>query len=93
MSPKLVVGSALACAASVAIAAFVFELSLERAVVLAPVIVVCFGALIGLFVLWTRVAWESIRKRRHPWRIVAAGVLALALLFVLSIFVGPLPHE
>jgi hypothetical protein len=91
--PKLVVGSAIACVASVAIAAFVFELRLERAIVLAPVIVVCFGALIGLFALWTRVAWESIKRRRHPWRIVAGGVVALLLLVVLSLFVGPLPHE
>jgi hypothetical protein len=93
VSPKLAVGSALACVAAVALTAFVFDLKLERAIVLAPVIVVCLGALIGLFVLWTRVAWESLRKRRHPWRIVAGGVVVLALLVVLSLFVGPLPHE
>jgi hypothetical protein len=87
------IGSALACAAAVAIAAFIFELRLERAVVLAPVIVVAVGALAALIVLWTRVAWESIRHRRHPWRIVAGALAAFALLVVLSFFVGPLPHE
>jgi hypothetical protein len=93
MSLKLAVGSALACAAAVAIAALVFDLRFERAVVLAPVIVVSFGAVLGLFVLWSRVAWESLKKHRHPGRIVAAGVIAFALLVLLSFFVGPLPHE
>jgi hypothetical protein len=87
------VGSALACAAAVAIAALVFELKLERAIVLAPVIVVAVGALAALIVLWARVAWESIRQRRHPWRIVAGAAVAFVLLLVLSLFIGPLPHE
>ena len=89
----LAVGSVVACAAAVAVAAFVFELRFERAVVLAPVIVVSFGAVAALIVLWSRVAWESLRHRRHPGRIIAAGVLAFALLIALSFFVGPLPHE
>ena len=38
-------------------------------------------------------AWLTLAHRRHPWRIVAGGVLAFALLLVLSFFVGPLPHE
>ncbi len=93
MSFRLVLGSAFACAVAVALAAFVFDLRFERAAVLAPVIVVSVGALAALIVLWTRVAWESIRHRRHPWRIVAAGLAVFALLIVLSFFVGPLPHE
>jgi hypothetical protein len=93
MRLRLVLGSAIACLAAVAIAALVFELRFERAVVLAPVIVVSAGALLGLIVLWTRIAWESVRHRRHPWRIVAGAVACFGLLIVLSFFVGPLPHE
>jgi hypothetical protein len=65
MSPRLVVASAVACAAVVALTAFVFELSLERAAVLAPVIVVSVGAALGVVVLWTRVALESLRRQRR----------------------------
>jgi hypothetical protein len=65
VSPRLVVGSALACAAVVGLTAFVFELSLERAAVLAPVIVVATGAALALVVLWTRVAFESLRRLRR----------------------------
>jgi uncharacterized membrane protein YidH (DUF202 family) len=93
MSLRLVLGSAIGCAVAVALAALVFDLRFERAVVLAPVIVVSVGALAALVVLWTRVAWESLRHSRHPWRIVAAGLTVFALLIVLSFFVGPLPHE
>lgn len=87
MSARLVVSSALACTAVTALAAFVFELSLERAAVLAPVIVVSVGATVGLFVLWTRIALESLRRQRHPRRIVAIAVAATGLLVVLSFFV------
>jgi hypothetical protein len=93
MRLRLVFGSAIACVAAVAIAALVFELRFERAVVLAPVIVVSAGALAGLIVLWVRIAWESLRHRQHPWRIVAGGLVAFGLLVVLSFFVGPLPRE
>jgi branched-subunit amino acid ABC-type transport system permease component len=93
VSPKLVAGSAVACACVVALAAFLFDLKLERAIVLAPVIVLAVGAAAALVVLWTRVAVESLRRRRHPGRILAAALLAFAVLVVVSLFVGPLPHE
>jgi branched-subunit amino acid ABC-type transport system permease component len=87
----LVVGAA--CAALPLLVAWLFELSLERAVVLAPVLVVVAGAAAGLVVLWTRVVYESLRRRRHPWRIVAAALAVLVLLAALSLVVGPLPRE
>ena len=93
MSPRLVVGSVLACAAAVALTAFVFDLRLERAVVLAPVIVLAVGAAAALLVLWARVALESVRHRRHPRRIVGIAFAIFLLLIALSFFVGPLPHE
>ena len=65
MSPKLVAVSALACAAVVGLAAFIFELSFERAALLAPVIVVAVGAGLAVLVLWTRIVVESLRRQRR----------------------------
>jgi hypothetical protein len=66
VSARVVVGSAVACAAVIGLAAFIFELSLERAAVLAPVIVVAVGAGLAVVVLWTRVAVDSLRRQRRP---------------------------
>jgi hypothetical protein len=87
MTPRRIAASAAACVALVVATAFVFDMPLERAAVLAPVIVVSAGALAFVVLLWTRVAIVSLRGTRHPKRIVAAGVAGLALLVVLSFFV------
>jgi hypothetical protein len=87
MTPRRIAASAAACVALVVATAFVFDMPLERAAVLAPVIVVSAGALAFVVLLWTRVAIVSLRRTRHPKRIVAAGVAGLALLVVLSFFV------
>ena len=50
--------------AVVAVAALVFGLSLERAALLAPAIVICVGSAIGLVVLWGKAALEPWRRRR-----------------------------
>jgi len=84
---------ALACAALPLLAAALLDLSLQRALLLAPLIVAAAGAAVGLVLLWTRVAWESLQRRRHPGRIVAIAIAVVALLLVASYFVGPLPHE
>jgi hypothetical protein len=60
---RTVVLSTVACVALVlAVAAFT-KLSLERAAVLAPVLVVSVGAIAFLIVLWGKVAYESLRGR------------------------------
>jgi hypothetical protein len=92
MRTRAIVVSAAAALVLIAVATWVFELSLERAVLLAPVLVATAGATVALLVLWTRVAYESLRRQRHPLRIVAAGLAVLALLVVLSFFVD-LPRE
>ena len=79
--------SAVACLVLVLGTALLFRMPLEQAAVLAPVIVATVGALGFIAVLWTRVAATSLRQARHPRRILAAGVAALALLVVLSFFV------
>ncbi len=90
---RAVLLSSVATAAVVLLAVLVFDLRLERAAVLAPVLVVVAGALAGLLVLWSKVGWESLRRQRHPWRIVGLAAGALALLAGLSLLGLKLPHE
>ena len=44
--------------------AWLFELSTEHVLVLAPVIVLGTAAIVGLLLLWTKMALGSIRGRR-----------------------------
>ena len=74
-------------AALVPLTAWIFQMSLAAAAAAAPIIVVSAGAIVGIVLLWTKVAYESLREHRHPRRVVAIGVAALALLVVLSFFV------
>ena len=58
------------CVAALVLAVtWAFEISLSRAALLAPVIVVCAGAATGLAVLWAKVSWEALRGRggRGSW--------------------------
>ena len=64
MRPSVVVLSAVACAGLVLLVAWWFRMSLSQAAILAPVIVVSFGAGAAVVVLWTRVALETIRRKR-----------------------------
>ena len=66
MRIRAVLLSAAGCAALTALAALLLDWPLERAVILAPVLVMVAGAAGFLVVLWSRIAWESIRGRRRP---------------------------
>jgi hypothetical protein len=55
----------VACAGLDALLAWLLDWSFERAVVLAPVVVAVAGACAFLVVLWTRIVWESARRRRR----------------------------
>ena len=87
MSIRAIALSALGCAVLVLGTWLVFGISLERAVVLAPLLVAGAGAVGFLLVLWTRIAITQLSAARHPRRIVAAGTIALVALVVLSFFV------
>ena len=76
-----------ALAALVAGAVVVLQWPLEKALVLAPVVVATVGATALLLVLWVKIAYDGLRGQRHPLRIVAAGVGGLLLLVALSFFV------
>ena len=79
--------SAAVCGALVAVAAWGWDLSLDQAAVLAPVLVASVGALGFLAVLWTKVLVETLRRQPHPGRIVAGGLAVFAALVILSFFV------
>ena len=79
--------SAAVCGALVVLAAWGWELSVGQAALLAPVIVASVGALGMIFVLWTMVLCETLRRQPHPGRIVAGGLAVFAVLVVLSFFV------
>jgi hypothetical protein len=79
--------------ALVLLVVWAFEMSLERAAVLAPVIVVAFGAAAGVVVLWAKVGWESLRRRRRPWLVVAIAAGTLAVIAALSLLGLELSRE
>jgi hypothetical protein len=59
----LVLIAAPLCVGMAFLTAWIFELSTEHVLVLAPVIVVVTGGIVGLLLLWTKMFWESVVRR------------------------------
>jgi hypothetical protein len=83
VSLRAALASGLVTAGLVLLAVWLFEFSLERAAVLAPVLVVVFA----------KVGWESLQRRRRPWLVVGVSLAAIVLLVVLSRLGVELPRE
>jgi predicted neutral ceramidase superfamily lipid hydrolase len=66
---------------------------IERAVYLAPVIVVGFAAVAGLLILWGKVAVQGLRETKRPRLVLALWVAGIALLVLLSVLGVELPRE
>jgi hypothetical protein len=49
----------------VLVTVWITELSFERAILLAPVLVIGVAAVAGLIVFWSRVGWDSLRRVRR----------------------------
>jgi uncharacterized membrane protein len=79
--------------AMVAITAWVLAWPFEKAVYLAPVIVVGGAALVGLLLLWGKVAYSSLQESRHPRRVLACWLLGIGLLVLLTVLGVKLPNE
>lgn len=92
VTTRYVVAS-VAVTAIVVITVWVTNLSFQRAILLAPVLVIGVGALAGLVVFWGRVGWDSFRRSRHRRAIAIGSAVVLAILVVLSILGVKLPHE
>jgi len=83
----------VAVLALVSVTAWALSWPFEKAVVLAPVIVVVGAAMVGLVLLWSKVALNSLRESRHPRRVVAYWLLGLGLLVALTVLGVKLPNE
>jgi hypothetical protein len=83
----------VAVGAMVAVTALLMGWPLERAVYLAPVIVVGFAALAGLGMLWVKVIVQQLRESRRPKLIMALWILGIGLLVLLSVLGVKLPRE
>jgi hypothetical protein len=88
-----VVAASCAVTALVLLSSWLFDLSVERAALLAPVLVVGVAAVAGLLVLWGRVGWEQYRESRHPLAIAVAAGAIVAVFVTLSLVGVKLPHE
>jgi cytochrome bd-type quinol oxidase subunit 2 len=74
-------------------AAWLFEISVSRVALLAPVVVVIAATIAGLAVFWFRAAAESFREAKRP-RLIVGGALALVAVGVLLTLLGvELPRE
>ena len=93
MSTKAALISGAVTAALVLLVVYVFEVSIDRAAVLAPVIVVAFGAGAGVVVLWAKVGWEALGRSRRPWLVAGIAVAAFVLIAALSLLGVSLPRE
>jgi hypothetical protein len=85
--------ASVAVTALVVLAVWITDLSFQRAVLLAPVLVIGLGAVAGLVVFWGKIGWDSLRRSRHPRLYVAGGLAFVALLVVLTLLGVNLPHE
>jgi hypothetical protein len=79
--------------ALVALTAWALSWPLEKAIALAPVIVVGVAAAVGLLILWGKIALNSLRESRHPRRVVAYWAIGLGLLVLLTVLGVKLPNE
>ena len=83
----------LGVAGLVAATALLLGWPLERAVYLAPIIVVAFAALLGLTILWGKVIVQHLRESRRPRLVVALWLLGIGLIVLLSYLGVELPRE
>jgi hypothetical protein len=77
----------------VTLTAWALSWPFEKAVSLAPVIVIGGAAAVGLVLLWGKVALNSLRESRHPRRVVAYWLVGLGLLVLLTFLGVKLPSE
>ena len=66
---------------------------LERAVYLAPVLVVGVAAVLGLLVLWGKIALQSLRESRRPKLVFALWLAGIGLIVLLTVLGVELPRE
>jgi predicted neutral ceramidase superfamily lipid hydrolase len=91
---SLRIGVALAAVLGLVVAtALIMGWPVERAVYLAPVIVVAAAALLGLLILWGKVAVQSLKESKRPRLVLGLWVGGIALLVLLSVLGVNMPRE
>jgi hypothetical protein len=85
--------AAIAVAGLVPLTAWVMSWPLEKAVYLAPVIVVAVAAMAGLVLLWGRVAAASLRESRRPRLVLALWLGGIGMIVLLTVLGVELPRE
>jgi hypothetical protein len=93
MSKSLLALSAVVCVGLSLLVAWLFRISLERAFVLGPVIVVAFGLLAMVFVLLARAAIDNVRELKNPRRFWLGLLAACVVIAVLGLLGVELPRE
>jgi hypothetical protein len=93
MHPRAVALSLLGCAAVTLGAAWLFKLSLERAILLAPAFVIGSAVIAAVLLLLGRAAVESIRESGHPRLIGAVIIGGLVVVTALAVLGVELPRE
>jgi hypothetical protein len=88
-----IAGASLAVLALVPVTAWIMAWPIEKAVYLAPVIVVGAAAIVGLAILWSRVAWEQIKESKRPRLVVGLWVAGIGLVVLLTVLGVNLPRE
>jgi hypothetical protein len=92
VSTRLAAASA-AVTALVVVTVWLTDVSLGRAALLAPVLVIGLAAVAGLLAFWGRVGWDSLSRARHPRLLLAAGLAFILLLVGLTLLGVQLPRE
>ena len=77
----------------VVLTAWIMAWPLERAVYLAPVLVVGVAAVLGLLVLWGKIALQSLRESRRPKLVLALWLAGIGLIVLLTVIGVELPRE
>jgi hypothetical protein len=88
-----IAAASLAVVALVPVTAWIMGWPLEKAVYLAPVIVVGAAAIVGLLILWGRVALEQLRESKRPRLILGLWLAGIGLLVLLTVLGVKLPRE
>ena len=93
MNVRLLAISAATCTGLVLLVAWVLRWDVGRAMTVAPLLVLAFGAAAGVAVVLGRAALESARAVKNPRRVWTLAAIGIVILVVLSLLGVQLPRE